>query len=518
MKKTALVVLIFSVMAAEAFGGWRFGNGGDGMRVAFVKAREHAAHITSRLNPRALQRITDAEVRDWLAQNHLALSADILASEHKWYMERKPTCGWTNDPSDPSVIHLSFERCQETIRNFEEAGQLLIHESTHHLGVQNESLADRIAVAVYKAWQSGDTEWLPTAISSAAPEAVKFTAMEYVGDGVIIQGGLLENERTTNATHKYIVNEDRWEILNSNGAPSRFGAQTIWTGDKLVVWGGYKRAGVTSVWQNSGAIYDQRTGQWSDVKCQFGPSELGDQTRYEGAPVQTVVWTGSEVVVFGGALIGGKAPGGMFNPSAANHACRQLSSSGYPANNIAHTAVWAEDRMIIFGGNQHRSVSDGSASFDPKTNKWTAIGNYGAPEARDGHTAVWTGSKMIVFGGRGNSMRTLTIEGGVYDPQSGWSTFNSDTIFGRHGHTAVWSGNEMIVFGGKPTWTSGVGQYLNSVYALNPASMTWRIVESKTAPFPRQHHGAAWTGSSLVVFGGQTDSNKLTSTGGVFYP
>jgi N-acetylneuraminic acid mutarotase len=519
MKIPISVVMLIAMICTEAFA-WGVRGGGDGMRIAFEKAREHAVHITSRLNPRAIAQIADPEVRLWLQQNQRALAADIMASEHKWYVDKMPTCGWTNVAPNPGVIHLSYGKCSESINDFEEAGQLLIHESTHHLGIDenNHGLADKIAIAIYSAWRAGGLEWQPTAISATSPDAVKFAAMEYIDDGVIVQGGLLENDRTTNAMHKYLVNDNRWEVLNSTGAPSTFGAQAVWTGDKLVIWGGYKRAGITNVWQNSGAIYDKRSGQWTDVKCQFGPEELSDQARYEGAPLQTLVWTGSEVVVFGGALVAGKAPGGMFDPSSATHSCRQLSSTGYPRANIAHTAVWANDRMIIFGGNDNRAVSDAAATFNPKTNRWSAISSVGAPEARDGHTAVWTGSKMIVFGGRGASMRTLTIEGAIYDPQSGWSTFNSDTLFGRHGHTAVWSGNEMIVFGGKPTWTSGVGQYLNSVYALNPASMTWRIVESKTAPSARQNHAAVWTGNSLVVFGGQTDTNKLTATGGVFYP
>lgn len=518
MNKSAFAILLFAIMTTEAFAGWRFGNGGDGMRIAFLKAKEHAAHITSRLNPRAISRIQDVEVRNWLVENHIALSADILGSTHQWYLDEMPTCAWTNDPLAPSVIHLSFARCEKTIENFEQAGQLLVHEATHHYGVRDESFADRIALAVYKAWQAGETEWQPTAISNATPNPVKFAAMEYVDDGVIVQGGLLANDRTTSATHKYLVNEDRWLTLNSAGAPSTFGAQTVWTGEKLIVWGGYKRKGLSSVWQNSGAMWDEQTGQWSQVKCQFGPSELTDSARYEGAPIQTVVWTGSEVIVFGGSIVGGRVPGGMFDPKSPSHSCRQMTVASYPKANVAHTAVWANDRMLVYGGNDSRVVSANLASFDPKANRWKSLVSNAAPEARDGHTAVWTGSKMIVFGGRGNTMRTLTIEGGVYDPQTGWSKFNSDTIFGRHGHTAVWSGNEMIVFGGKPTWTSGIGQYLNSVYALNPASMTWRVVESKTAPFGRLNHSAAWMGSSLVVFGGQIDTDKLTATGGVYYP
>lgn len=518
MKRTALAILIMSMLGSQAFAGWRFGNGGDGMRLAFLKAKTHAAHVTARLNSRAIERIADSEVRAWLEKNHLALSADILKSDHVWYMDRKPTCAWTNDPSDAQIIHLSFEKCAETISNFEEAGQLLIHESTHHLGVDNEALADRIAIAVYQTWKSGDTEWLPTAITSSTPAPVKQPIMEAVSDGVVLQGGLGANDQTTDAFHRYSVENDTWETLSSQGAPSTYGAQSIWTGTKLIVWGGFKRAGTVNIWQNSGAIWDQNTGVWTKVKCQFGPAELDDYSRLEDNAIQTIVWTGTEAIVFGGGLVQGKAPGGMFDPESGSHSCRQMTATSYPKNNVAHSAVWADDRMIIFGGNDNRAVSDNIATFNPSTNKWSKISSPVVPEARDGHTAIWTGSQMIVYGGRGASMRTLTIDGGIYDIKNGWSFFNSDTMFGRHGHTAVWTGNEMVVFGGKPTWTSGVGKYLNSIYAFNPASKTWRVVESATAPMARMLHASAWTGSSLVVFGGQITTDRVTSTGGVFFP
>jgi len=517
MIRTALAILIVAMFGSQAFAGWRFGNGGDGMRLAFIKAKQHAAHITSRLNSRSIALIPDEEVKIWLEKNHLALSADILKSDHVWYLEKKPTCAWTNDPSDLQIIHLSFEKCSETISNFEEAGQLLIHEATHHLGVESESLADRIAIAVYQVWKSGDTEWLPTSLSSS-PSPVKKPIMEAIDYGVVIQGGLLANDQTTDAFYRYSVEDDRWEALSNYGAPSTFGAQSIWTGTKLVVWGGFKRSGVSNHWQNSGSIWDPKTDVWTKVKCQFGPSQLNDFSRLEDNPIQTLVWTGREAVVFGGALVNGKAPGGMFNPESLSHNCRQMTSSNYPNNHVAHSAVWADDRMLIFGGNENRSVSARMSAFDPTTNSWTNIHGTNYPEARDGHTAVWTGSQMIVYGGRGATLRTLTINGGVYDPTSGWSLFNSDTMFGRHGHTAEWTGNEMVVFGGKPTWTSGIGKYLNSIYAFNPASKTWRVVETSTAPTPRMLHASAWTGSSMVIFGGQIGIDRFTATGGIFYP
>src|SRR5437773_9119096 len=77
------------------------------------------------------------------------------------------------------------------------------------------------------------------------------------------------------------------------------------------------------------------------------------------------------------------------------------STTNAPAGRSYHTAVWTGSEMIVWGG-------DGSASFNslntggrynPGTDSWTATSTINAPAGRRYHTAVWTGSEMIVWGG-----------------------------------------------------------------------------------------------------------------------
>src|SRR6266478_4224279 len=66
----------------------------------------------------------------------------------------------------------------------------------------------------------------------------------------------------------------------------------------------------------------------------------------------------------------------------------------------SHTAVWTGSEMIVWGGipGEGRCLNTGGR-YNPATDTWTATSTRAAPEARLHHTAVWTGSEMIVWGG-----------------------------------------------------------------------------------------------------------------------
>ena len=112
----------------------------------------------------------------------------------------------------------------------------------------------------------------------------------------------------------------------------------------------------------------------------------------------TATWTGSEMIVFGGI---GEDPyrylndGGSYDPDA--NSWTVLPLIGAPSRRIMHTAVWTGSEMIIWGGFGEDTQGDG-ARFNPQTNQWTPISMEGAPSPRYSHTAVWTGSEMIIWG------------------------------------------------------------------------------------------------------------------------
>ena len=107
--------------------------------------------------------------------------------------------------------------------------------------------------------------------------------------------------------------------------------------------------------------------------------------------------------------------------------------------------------MIVWGGSSFSQPLNTGGKYNPGTNSWTATSTSNAPEPRDLHTAVWTGSEMIVWGGEGGFPFAGDLSsGGRYDPgTNSWTPTNTYNVpEPRSSHTAVWTGSEMIVWGG----------------------------------------------------------------------
>ena len=163
----------------------------------------------------------------------------------------------------------------------------------------------------------------------------------------------------------------------------------------MIVWGGFG-IGDTS----HGGRYNPATNSWTATSTINAPSE-----RFS----HTAVWTGSEMIVWGGETSSGPIgfnTGGRYNPSTDSWTA--TSTTGAPAARRSHTAIWSGSEMIVWGGYNGRYLNTGGR-YNPSTDTWTATTTRNAPSGRSNHTAVWTGSEMIVWGERGNT-------GGRYDP------------------------------------------------------------------------------------------------------
>ena len=79
-----------------------------------------------------------------------------------------------------------------------------------------------------------------------------------------------------------------------------------------------------------------------------------------------------------------------------------MPTNGAPAPRSVHTAVWTGREMVLWGGFNGGVLNDGGR-YNPAFSAWAAVNTTGAPAARYYHTAVWTGTEMIVWGGYGVS-------------------------------------------------------------------------------------------------------------------
>src|SRR5262249_6336167 len=128
-------------------------------------------------------------------------------------------------------------------------------------------------------------------------------------------------------------------------------------------------------------------------------------------------------------------------------------TAGAPLRRTFHTAVWTGSEMIIWGGYGQGGIElNTGGRYNPATDSWTATSTIDAPEGRQQHAAVWTGTEMIIWGGYG--IITIENSGGRYNPSTdSWTaTSTTDPPSARWQHTAVWTGSEMIVWGG---WDGG---------------------------------------------------------------
>src|SRR5947208_15433879 len=77
-------------------------------------------------------------------------------------------------------------------------------------------------------------------------------------------------------------------------------------------------------------------------------------------------------------------------------------------------AVWTGTEMIVWGGSDDANHLNTGGRYNPANDSWMATSTTNAPDARRFHTAVWTGSEMIVWGGWG--WNGLFNTGGNYNP------------------------------------------------------------------------------------------------------
>ena len=187
------------------------------------------------------------------------------------------------------------------------------------------------------------------------------------------------------------------------------------------------------------------------------------------------------------------------------------SATNAPTGRFEHTAVWTGAEMIVWGGFTKFQWLNTGARYDPLANSWTATTTINAPAGRFFHAAVWNGSEMTVWGGYDGTSSLNT--GGRYDPgTNGWTgTSAINAPVARFGHTAVWTGNEMIIWGGTDNFNA---TYFNTGGRYNPGADSWIATSTTNSPLIRAYHTATWTGSEMIVWGGYKGS-YLNTGGGI---
>ena len=207
------------------------------------------------------------------------------------------------------------------------------------------------------------------------------------------------------------------------------------------------------------------------------------------------VWTGSEVLVFGGdpatSEAGPSRTGLALDPATGEH--REL-----PASPLAlewwprSQAFWTGTEMGVVGRvAESDPIRIVVLLLDPATGDWRIS------EPRPGNqwalgAAVWTGEELLLVGGDTNDPRNSSSS---YDPDTDtWRELEVPPFHEVEGIEGVWTGEEAFFVGGYPSGAAA---------AYDPATDTWREI----TPYPEgsiEGHSLVWTDAVIVVVGGNS--------------
>ncbi len=176
--------------------------------------------------------------------------------------------------------------------------------------------------------------------------------------------------------------------ISQRSAPTpRFaddGQMAVWTGREMIIWGG--RSGGIEL--SDGAAYLPATDRWVPIAGLTAP-----RTRV------SAVFTGTSLVLAGAR---GPDDAWRWDPSlgAWVQATHGATRSAEPRRR--YSTVWSGDELVVWGGidASGAALSDGWR-FSPARRRARPLGATGSPIARSEHSAVWAGGEMLVFGGRG---------------------------------------------------------------------------------------------------------------------
>ncbi|MFZ1219325.1 MAG: hypothetical protein WAO00_08525 [Chthoniobacterales bacterium] len=343
--------------------------------------------------------------------------------------------------------------------------------------------------------------WIPTTLANAPGGRTRQTAV-WTGSEMIIWGGT-DGSVFLNTGGRYNPAANVWTATSTTEAPTGREAHTaIWTGNEMIIWGGYD---VYPGAVNTGGRYNPFTNSWRPTSTSDAPSARSQHK---------AVWTGSEMIIWGGWdrwFTTYYNTGGKYNPNTDSWTA--LSTNNAPTGRVFHTAVWSGSEMIVWGGRADLGFFSTGGKYNPATNSWTPTSLTNAAPARSVHAAVWTGAEMIVWGGEGNSDTGFLSTGGRYNPATDMWATTGDAPAGRQLHTVAWTGTEMIVWGGL-----GGAANLNTGGKYSPSTDSWAATTTASAPDPRRYHTSVWTGTEMIVWGGFVDYQNAVNTGGKYNP
>lgn len=298
-----------------------------------------------------------------------------------------------------------------------------------------------------------------------------------------------------------------WSALPEAPISLRQGASVVWTGHELLVWGGQSGPQGETL-HSDGAAYNPQTRTWRLLPA--GPMS--------GRVGQATVWTGTEMVIWGGYdnvtnnTMQVTADGAAYNPTT--NMWQLLPGSPLSAR-AGPQGLWTGSAVMILGGQPAVTTattaqySDG-ALYDPTTARWSLIPS---PLPHDGHNLNWVasaaaGPTVLAWSDwwqvHQAGPNTSSMSGGVdlfgYDPATAaWHYLAVGPQALPDVEDAIWTGQDLYTRG--ITYNCGPcpGPFVPEATAVyDPAANTWTRLPAD--PLGGDHLLSVWTGAALFSF------------------
>lgn len=259
----------------------------------------------------------------------------------------------------------------------------------------------------------------------------------------------------------------------------RSGHLSVWTGEEVLVFGG--RSGTHDAASlTTGLAYEPESETWLDLE----PSPVS----VEFWPTSHTVWTGTEMLVVGrvsnedkhSTLILSYTPDTDTWSMSTPRPSESPSVGGF---------VWTGSEVIMAGGDLNAPANHAWA-YEPSTDTWRQLPDTPIDPV-EGMEGVWTGNEALFIGGYPGAPAV------AYTPSTGqWRTLTTPPLSSLQRHGLLWTGDAVIVYGGH----SGPG-HPPGVLIYDPTSDTWTKSPPMPIP-PRERMGGVWTGDELIIWGG----------------
>ncbi len=233
----------------------------------------------------------------------------------------------------------------------------------------------------------------------------------------------------------------------------------------------------------------------------------------------SVVWTGREMIVWGGVTrppIGhGQArpdsDGAAYSPTANAWRTIARPPSGLLGGG-GRAAAWTGHQMVLWVGNSPEGPA-GAATYDPIKNSWTRLPR-GPLGVREEYVSAWTGKELLIFGGHAGDSAAQPTAAALSPGTRSWRTLRAlDVLHGLIPNGAVWDGREAFVSGRLHRRGASDRPILFSFSARSGLLRRLNLTKAPVQPRQRsQLDPVAWTGTEVLF---STSADPLASSSGV---